>query len=104
VPKRSGTCGEKPEGDRTGPSLAEEGNVDLEPGGKHQQQLAQLAEEARDRPVLTEKAEHVWPQSDSEEQQPDHWRQPDAGRQQRNADDGRDNDRELCQIRQRHDV
>jgi hypothetical protein len=54
--------------------------------------------------VLTEEAEHVRPQRDSEEQQPDHWREPDAGGQPRNADDGRDNDRELCQIRQRHDV
>jgi hypothetical protein len=92
------------EDDRPGLRPAEEGNVDLEPGGKHQQQLTQLGEEARNRPLLTEEAEHVRPQRDSEEQQADHWRRSDADCQPRNADDGRDNDRELCQIRQRHDV
>jgi len=60
--------------------------------------------EIRNRPVLTEEAEHVWPQSDPEKQQADHWRQSETGRQPRNADDGRDNDRELCQVRQRQDV
>jgi hypothetical protein len=96
--------GKKPEGDRPGLGLAEEGNVDLEPGGKHQQQLAQLGKEVRNRPMLTEEAQHVRPQSDPEKQQADHWRQFDAGRQPGNADDGRDNDRELSQIRQRQDV
>jgi hypothetical protein len=76
----------------------------LEPGGKHQQQLAQLGKEVRNRPVLTEEAEHVRPQSDPEKRQADHWWQSDAGRQPRNAGDGRDNDRKLCQIRQRQDV
>ena len=54
--------GKKPEDDRPGLSPAEKGNVDLEPGGKHQQQLAQLGEKVRNRPVLTEEAEHVRPQ------------------------------------------
>ena len=58
--------GEKAEDDRAGLSLAEEGNVDLEPSGKHQQQLAQLSKEVRNRPVLSEETEHVWPQSDPE--------------------------------------
>jgi hypothetical protein len=39
-----------------------------------------------------------------EEQQPDHRRQSDAGRQPRNANDRRDDDGKLCQIRQRQDV
>jgi hypothetical protein len=54
--------------------------------------------------VLAEEAEHVWPQSDPEKQQPDHRGHLDAGRQPRNADDGCDDDGELCQIRQRQDV
>jgi len=66
--------------------------------------LPSSAKEVRYRPVLTEEAEHVRPQSDPEKQQADHRRKSDAGRQPRNADDGRDNDSELCQIRQRQDV
>jgi hypothetical protein len=83
---------------------AEQSDIDLEPGREHQQQFAQLGEEVRDRPVLAKKAEHVWPQNNLEEQQPDHRRHSDACRQPWNANNGRDDDGELCQIRQRQDV
>ena len=83
---------------------AEQGNIDLEPGREHQQQFAEFGKELRNRPLLAEEAEDVRPKSNPEEQQPDHRRHPDAGRQPRNADDDRDDDGEFCQIRQRQHV
>ena len=85
-------------------AAAEELDVDLETGGEHQQQLAQIRKEVGDRSILTEQAEHMRPEDDAGEQQPNHRGEPDAAGKWRNADDDRHDDGELCQRRQRQDL
>ena len=70
----------------------------------HGEYVSEFGKEVCNRPMLTEEAQHVRSQNDPEKQQANRRRQSRAGRQPRNADAGRDNDRELCQIGQRQDV
>jgi hypothetical protein len=51
--------GDQAEDDRPGLSLAEESDVDLEAGGEHQQQLAELGKEVGDGSVLAERTKDM---------------------------------------------
>ena len=74
-----------PRGDETeadGPALGlpKERQVDLQTGDEHEQQLSQLRQELRNRPLFPEDAKHMGPDDDPAEQQSHHGREPDATR------------------------
>ena len=62
--------GGEAEGDRAVAGAAEQREVDIQAGEKHQQQLAQLCHEIRDRAVRAEEAENIGANDDTAEQQP----------------------------------
>ena len=62
-------------------TLPKEGQVDLQTGDEHEQQLSQLRQELHNRSLFPKDAKPMGPDDDPAEQQSHHCREPDAARE-----------------------
>ena len=73
--------GDETEADGPALELPKEGQVDLQTGDEHEQQLSQLRQELRNRPLFLKDAQHMGSADDPAEQQSHHCREPDEARE-----------------------
>ena len=92
------------EGDRAVAGAAEQREVDLQAGEEHQQQLAKLRHEIRDRAVGAEEAENIRTDDDAAEQQAHGCGNVQAATEAGNGDEHDHPEREFRQHRQGEDV
>jgi hypothetical protein len=75
-------------------------DVDLESGCEHEHQPPKIGEELHDRVVYPIDAENMWPQKKPNDYQPHKFRNSEAACKRLYADDERQENRELGQVRQ----